>query len=163
HRRVYLIGVALFTTASVVCGAAQTATVLIAARVAQGIGAGLLVPQVLSIVQIRFVGAERTRALGLYGLVLGLASVAGQIVGGVLILVTFIAVERAFSRKGRAALLDVELFQSSDFCWGLASIFFLQSCAASMFLVLTVFLQDGHGYTPIQSGLTYVPLGLAFA
>jgi len=246
HRRFYLIGVALFTTASAVCGAAPTATVLIAARVAQGIGAGVLVPQVLSIVQIRFVGAERTRALGLYGLVLGLASVAGQIVGGVLllwnpldlgwrvvflvnvpigvitlvlgarlipesraaepravdpigigllsigvlalvyplvegreagwapwvwlmmgsgvlILATFIAVERAFSRNGRPALLDVELFQSTDFCWGLASIFFLQSCAASMFLVLTVFLQDGHGYSPLQSGLTYVPLGLAFA
>src|SRR3954463_4169957 len=86
HRRFYLIGVAVFTTASAVCGAAPTATVLIAARVAQGVGAGLLVPQVLSIIQIRFVGGERTRALGIYGLVLGLASVAGQIVGGLLLL-----------------------------------------------------------------------------
>ena len=85
HRRYFLFGVALFTVASAICGAAPTSTVLIVARVMQGIAAGLLVPQVLSIIQVRFAGNERTRAFGIYGLVLGLASVAGQIIGGLLL------------------------------------------------------------------------------
>jgi EmrB/QacA subfamily drug resistance transporter len=84
RRRVFACGLALFTLASAACGAAPDAGVLVAARVLQGVGAALLSPSVLSIIGVLYRGQERTRALGAYGLVLGLAAVGGQLLGGVL-------------------------------------------------------------------------------
>ncbi len=85
RRRMFVAGLVLFTLASAACGAAPDASTLVAARVAQGLGAALLSPSVLSIVGVLYDGGERTRALALYGLVLGLAAVGGQLIGGVLI------------------------------------------------------------------------------
>src|SRR5262249_42308578 len=71
---------------SLICGLATTPAVLIAARVTQGISAAVLFPQVLSWMRITFVDpAERARAFAALGLTQGLGSVAGQIVGGVLV------------------------------------------------------------------------------
>ncbi len=85
RRRVFQAGVALFTLASVACAAAPGPAVLIAVRLVQGFGAAVMLPQVLSIVQVAFSETERPRALGLYGAAIGLASIAGQLVGGALI------------------------------------------------------------------------------
>jgi EmrB/QacA subfamily drug resistance transporter len=85
RRRIFVVGLALFTLASGACGAASDATVLVVARVAQGLAAGLLSPSVLSIISVVYRGEDRARALGVYGLVMGLAAVGGQLVGGVLI------------------------------------------------------------------------------
>jgi EmrB/QacA subfamily drug resistance transporter len=85
RRRALMIGLAVFTLASVVCGDAQTATVLIAGRIAQGIGAALFSPQILAIIGVSYAGEERTKAITLYGLVLGLGAVSGQLIGGLLI------------------------------------------------------------------------------
>jgi EmrB/QacA subfamily drug resistance transporter len=85
RRRALMIGLGIFTVASAVCGDAQTATVLIAGRVAQGLGAALFSPQVLAIIGVTYQGGERTKAITLYGLVLGLGAVSGQLIGGLLI------------------------------------------------------------------------------
>ncbi|MFC0600498.1 MFS transporter [Streptomyces palmae] len=85
RRRVFLVGVALFLLASLACAVAPSAPALIAARVAQGLAAAVMLPQVLSIIQHGFTGPARATALGLYGAVIGLASIAGQIVGGALL------------------------------------------------------------------------------
>lgn len=85
RRRVFLLGLAAFTLASLACAAAPSAEWLIAARVAQGAAAGLMVPQVLGIVRAAFDGAERAKALAAYGGILGLASVAGPLLGGLLV------------------------------------------------------------------------------
>jgi MFS family permease len=85
RRRVFMAGLALFTAASAVCGEAQNATVLIAGRIAQGLGAALFWPQVLSIIGVTYDGEEREKAITLYGLVLGLGAVSGQLIGGLLI------------------------------------------------------------------------------
>lgn len=85
RKRVFLWGMALFTAASAFCGLAPTATDLILSRAAQGVGAALMYPQVFSIIQVRFTGARRTTVLGAYGAVVGLAAVAGQLIGGFLI------------------------------------------------------------------------------
>jgi EmrB/QacA subfamily drug resistance transporter len=85
RRRLFVCGLALFTLASALCGAAPDPSSLVIARVIQGLGAGLLSPSVLSIVGVLYDGSARTRALALYGLVLGLAAVGGQLIGGVLI------------------------------------------------------------------------------
>jgi EmrB/QacA subfamily drug resistance transporter len=85
RRRMFRIGIAGFTLASALCAAAPTTTALIAARLVQGFGAAAMWPQVLSIIQVEFPQAQRPRAFAFQGLVQGLASIAGQIVGGGLI------------------------------------------------------------------------------
>ena len=85
YRRMFLIGLAAFTLASLACGLAPSVNALIGARIAQGAGASLLVAQVLSGIQRAFGGATRTRAIGAYTLTLSLSAVVGQILGGLLI------------------------------------------------------------------------------
>jgi EmrB/QacA subfamily drug resistance transporter len=85
RRRMFSLGVALFTLASVACAAAPSAGALIAARLVQGLAAALISPQVLSIIGVRYTGAERVRALSMYGITMGLGAVGGQILGGLLI------------------------------------------------------------------------------
>jgi MFS family permease len=85
YRRVFLIGLALFTLASMACGLAPDPVALIGARVVQGIGAAIMVPQVLSGIQLSFDGAERTRALAFYPAALAGGAAVGQVLGGVLI------------------------------------------------------------------------------
>jgi EmrB/QacA subfamily drug resistance transporter len=85
RRRMFSIGLGVFTLASAACGAAGTPTVLVVARLAQGFGAALLMPNVLSIINVTYTGEDLPRALGVYGLVMGLAAACGQLIGGGLI------------------------------------------------------------------------------
>jgi MFS family permease len=84
-RRIFLSGLAVFSAASLVCGLAPDPIVLIVARVAQGTGAALMVPQVLSGIQLELDGAQRARALGLYTIAASAGAVTGQILGGVIV------------------------------------------------------------------------------
>lgn len=85
RRRVFLLGLAAFMLASAGCGLAPSSGVLIGMRVAQGLAAGLMIPQVFGIIRASFEPGARAKALGAYGAVLGLASVAGPLLGGVLV------------------------------------------------------------------------------
>src|SRR4051794_17170087 len=85
RRRVFSTGLALFTLASAACGIADSAEVLVAARLVQGAAAAILMPNVLSIIGVTYTGADRTRALTAYSLVMGLAAVGGQLIGGALV------------------------------------------------------------------------------
>ncbi|MBO3677511.1 MFS transporter [Streptomyces sp. NEAU-YJ-81] len=85
HRRIFLLGMAVFTATSLACALAPGPGLLIAARIAQGAGAALMVPQVLSGIQLHFAGEQRLRALGYYAIALSGGAVAGQTLGGVLI------------------------------------------------------------------------------
>ncbi|MCX5390667.1 MFS transporter [Streptomyces sp. NBC_00094] len=85
HRRTYLGGLALFTTASLACGLASGTGQLIAFRLVQGAGSALMIPQVLSLIQRNFTGENRARALGAYSAVLATGAAAGQVVGGILV------------------------------------------------------------------------------
>jgi MFS family permease len=85
RRRMFLIGVAVFTLASLTCGLAPAIGVLIAARFVQGAGAAAMMPQIMSVIQVRFEGAARARALSGYTAVLSSGAVAGQVIGGVLV------------------------------------------------------------------------------
>lgn len=85
HRRVYLMGLAVFVIASLACGLAQGTGELIAFRLLQGAGSALLIPQVLSLIQRNFTGEARTKALGAYAAVLAVGAAAGQVLGGVLV------------------------------------------------------------------------------
>src|SRR4051795_6900686 len=84
RRRVFILGLGLFTVASAAVGAAQTESWLIAARALQGAGAAILAPSTLALLQTSFEeGTERTRAVSYYAAVAGVASTVGLVVGGI--------------------------------------------------------------------------------
>jgi MFS family permease len=85
YRRLYLVGLAGFTAASLLCGVAPTPSALILARICQGAAAALMVPQVLTGIQRLFEGEARTRAFGWYAVALSSGAVVGQVLGGVLV------------------------------------------------------------------------------
>src|SRR3954470_5076379 len=85
RRRVFLVGIVVFTVASLLAGLAWSESSLIAARAAQGLGAAIITPAALSILSTTFVeGRERNIALGAWGAVGGFGAVAGVLLGGVL-------------------------------------------------------------------------------
>ncbi|GAA1074663.1 MFS transporter [Kitasatospora arboriphila] len=85
RRRLFVAGAALFAVTSLACGLAPTAWTLVAARVAQGASAALLLPQVLATITAASSGAQRARALGIYGAVGGISVVIGQVLGGMMV------------------------------------------------------------------------------
>jgi len=82
---VFLLGVIGFTATSLWCGLARSGPELIAARLAQGATAALMVPQVLATLHLLFSDHARARAFGIYGITLGLAGAAGFALGGILV------------------------------------------------------------------------------
>ncbi|MEU9113652.1 MFS transporter [Streptomyces sp. NPDC048483] len=101
RRRLFLIGMALFTLTSVGCAAAPDPGSLIAARLAQGLSAAAMFPQVFAMIQVLIPVAQRPKAFGALGAVIGMATIVGQLLGGVLI------------STGFSAALSAELFGSS--------------------------------------------------
>jgi MFS transporter, DHA2 family, methylenomycin A resistance protein len=84
-KRVFILGFALFTLASACCGLAPSLAVLILARIAQGLGAAMLVPNSLSMLQQAFPDpVQRSRAVGWWGAAGGIALAAGPVLGGLL-------------------------------------------------------------------------------
>lgn len=84
-RNLFIAGVAVFTVASLLCGLSQGPGELIAARAVQGLGAALLMPQTMSIVVEVFPPERRGAALGVWGAVAGVATIAGPTLGGFLV------------------------------------------------------------------------------
>lgn len=248
RRRLMLIGLAGFVLASAACGFADSAGLLVAARLVQGASAGLLSPQSTGLIQELFSGAERGRAFGLFGLVVSVASAIGPVLGGVIIalagedggwrwiflvnvpigLVLLVAIarlvpdtrvdgegadarldllgavllglavlcllfpvvalesgqtwalwllvgvptfgwffvtwERRLSRRGGAPLLDVALLRrTAGYANGIVvgSLYF--TGFTGVFLVLSVYLQDGLGYSTLATGLLLTPFALGSA
>lgn len=85
HRRVFLVGVTVFTAASVWCGLAPSVPQLIAARAAQGIGGALLTPGSLALINSNYPSSQRGRAIGVWSAFTAIAAGAGPVVGGWLI------------------------------------------------------------------------------
>jgi EmrB/QacA subfamily drug resistance transporter len=85
HKGIFIVGVAVFTLASVWCGLAQSSTELVIARVVQGVGGGIYVPAVASLIQLMFPPRVRGRAFGVMGAVIGISTALGPLIGGLLI------------------------------------------------------------------------------
>lgn len=243
RRRVFVIGVIGFTAASLLAGLASTAGALVGFRAMQGLFAGVMVPQVLSIVQAIFPPRERAAVYGITGAVTGLAAVAGPLVGGALItsdafgigwrsifmmnvpigivlivsalciipetqsahalgldvrgvllamggvlalvyplvegrqlgwplwtfalmllspvlLALFARHQRRRSAANQAPLLPMGLFRDRGFSAGLVVQLTFQAGVASYFLILTLYLQSGLGFTAWHAGLTLLPFSL---
>jgi EmrB/QacA subfamily drug resistance transporter len=245
RRRLFVLGVAAFTVTSALCGVAPTMTALVLARVLQGVAAGKNVPKELAVIQASFHGSARERALGLFGAMLGTATVAGQLVGGAiveldllglgwrpiflvnvplgivgvvaalklvpdsrppaaaridatgtallaasvslllvplalgreegwplwcvasialapLVAAAFVWTQARRERTGHAPLLPLSLLQYEATRRGLLAGLAMFTAAGGFFLPSALTLQGGRGLSPIESGLTMLPLALAF-
>ncbi|SEB85764.1 MFS transporter [Streptomyces sp. TLI_105] len=85
RRSVFIVGLALFTLASASCGAAQSSLWLVISRLVQGMAGALVSPQISALIQQMFRGAERGRAFGMFGTVVGISTAVGPLLGGLLI------------------------------------------------------------------------------
>ncbi|MCW2798843.1 MAG: transporter [Aeromicrobium sp.] len=84
-KNVYLIGLTIFTLASLWCGLTGSIEMLIVARVVQGVGAALMTPQTMAVITRTFAPANRGSAMALWGATAGVATLVGPILGGVLV------------------------------------------------------------------------------
>jgi EmrB/QacA subfamily drug resistance transporter len=87
RKTLFIVGLSVFTVASALCALAPTIEVLLAARLLQGLAAGIQMPQVMGTIQQLFVGKERGRAFGLFGATIGIATAFGPTLGGVMVAV----------------------------------------------------------------------------
>jgi EmrB/QacA subfamily drug resistance transporter len=85
RRRIFRVGVAWFTGASLLCALAPSVEILIAARVLQGVGGALVTPGSLAIIEATFRERDRARTIGWWSALAGLATAAGPVVGGYLV------------------------------------------------------------------------------
>lgn len=85
RKRLFLMGVTGFTLASASCAAAVSGDMLVGSRLVQGVFGAMMIPQVLSIIQVLFKPKERSGVFGALGFISGLAAVAGPLLGGILV------------------------------------------------------------------------------
>ncbi|GLY97281.1 MFS transporter [Actinoplanes sp. NBRC 103695] len=85
YRRIFVLGLVVFLAGAVTGAAAPNVAVLIGARLVQGLGSGLMAPQILSIIQIAFPPGRRARVMSAYGGTMAIASLAGPLLGGVVL------------------------------------------------------------------------------
>jgi MFS family permease len=245
RKRLFILGMAGFTIASALCGVATNPSVLVASRVLQGLTAALMNPQVLALIRVTFPENERARAIGYFGTTLGLASIAAQLIGGVLIqadiaglgwrpiflvnvpvgivallaarrilkesraegrpsvdiggvvigsaallllvyplvegreagwpswaiwsligsvptMAAFVAWEWVVQHQGRAPLVNLRLFRDFTFSLGLVMAMTFFGGLSAFFMGLTIFLQQGFGFSPLATGVIFVAFGIGF-
>jgi len=246
RKRLFMIGMSGFTLASALCGLAQSPEMLIGSRVLQGLFGAIMFPQILSVIQVTFPPKERAGAFGMFGATIGLATIMGPLVGGLLIeadlfglqwrpiflvnvpigilalaaaaryliesrapralrldpigvaivtagllllvyplvqgrdldwplwtflsmaaavpvLVAFAVYERHKKRLDGSPLIDLDLFRQRSFVPGLAvaGIFFMGIPA--FFLIFSLWLQIGLGFSALHAGVTGVPFAVGSA
>ncbi|MDB5527088.1 MAG: family efflux transporter permease subunit [Devosia sp.] len=241
--KLFLWGVAAFTTASALCGMSPNIEFLITARVIQGLAGAMMTPQVLAIATVTFPPEERGQAFSLFGLSAGLASVCGPILGGMLIsghlfgldwqpiflvnvpigiaavvagwfliprlpghptlkndymgmvlfglgivavvfpivegraygwplwtfgmiaagfvlLVLFVFWTRARAKAEKSQLLNYDLITNKQFMFGAFVMTVFASGIPGMFMVISLLLQGGFDFSPLESGLTNTPFSI---
>ncbi|WP_053063586.1 MFS transporter [Nocardiopsis sp. RV163] len=248
RRRTFLAGTVVFTVASAACALAPDTTTLIAARAAAGLGAALMVPQVLSIIQTTFTESERPRAFGAYGAVVAVGAGLAPPIGGLLLelgpeelswrilflinvpigvlavlggaryleesrtgdrpgldlvgtvtvgaalllvlfplvtlghgsvsplalagglvglalLALFVRTQRRREERGRPVLVPMTVFRRPGPAVGLVAVVMVWSGMSAYTLVLTLQLQDGHGLSPLTTGLVLMawPIGVGLS
>jgi len=173
RRRVFAVGLAVFVLTSAACALAPDPAVLVAARILQGVGAALMAPNILSILGVVYSGPARVRAISVYGMVMGLAAVSGQLIGGVLIrtdlgglgwrAIFWINVPFGVAALLASPRLVPESRASQGSRFDLAGVALITACLVAVVLPLVDGRQEGWpAWSWIALGSS-VPLALAFA
>src|SRR5690349_4322347 len=158
YRRLFMIGVASFALASLLCGLAQSPAELVAARLLQGLTGAAMVPQVLALITATFparaLGVSASVALALVPLTLGHdegwpAWTWVALAACLPVLALTLGWERRLGRRGGEPLLDLALFRDRAFAAGIALNFVLVFFFGSFMFVLTLLLQAGLGQSPL--------------
>ena len=164
RRSVFLVGLGMFTAASLASGLAPSPRALIVSRAAQGLGAALLTPGALSTITATYRGPQRTTALAAWGAIGGAGSAAGQVLGGVLTTVFgwraifFINVPVGIA----VALLALRLVPADPRRWtGRRQLDLPGALSVVAGLVLLVYAIEGTGAHGWTSAHTLVALALA--
>jgi EmrB/QacA subfamily drug resistance transporter len=173
RRRMFAVGMAVFVVTSAACALAPDPAVLVAARVLQGVGAALMAPNILSILGVVYSGPARVRAISVYGMVMGLAAVSGQLIGGVLIhadvgglgwrTIFWINVPLGVAALVASPRLVPESKASQGSRFDLAGVALITACLVAVVLPLVDGRQEGWpAWSWIALGAS-VPLAIAFA
>ncbi|WP_246036695.1 MFS transporter [Cellulomonas telluris] len=244
RRTLFIAGVLVFTLASLAAGLAQSAAWLVVARLVQGVGGGIINPQVSGLIQQLFQGAERGRAFGRLGATIGVSTAIGPVLGGgilavvgpehgwrwvflvnlpvgvlaillslrylaprrdkepardldavgavllgagvvgvlwplvseqwepvdaallvagLVLLAVFVLWERRVDARGGTPMVRLSLFRVPGYAPGALLALAYFSGFTGIFFVLTLYLQDQLGYTPLQAGLAITPFALGSA
>lgn len=247
RKAMFMIGLVIFTIASLAAALAPTASLLVLARILQGIAAGTLMPQVLGMIQTLFQDQARGKAFGIFGAAIGLGTSFGPTVGGVLLgafgpelgwrwtfgmnvplalliiplavwlipaaqarqgrtdldligvtflassvlfimlpfvlttgsddqpwrwsflalgglsVVAFVRWENRYRDAGKSPVLDFTLFRYSSYRNGVVITTLFFAAMPAMFLVMTLFNQQGLGHDPVAVGLITVPYAIVSA
>ncbi|GHE54833.1 MFS transporter [Streptomyces vinaceus] len=244
RRRLFLVGVAGFTAASLLCGIAADPAMLVASRLLQGGMAAMMVPQVLAIIHVTFPPHERGKVFGMFGAIVGLGAVSGPMLGALLtewnlfglewrtiflinlpvgiaavilgrkfiseskapkalrldlvgvvlatlalvmlifpltqgrendwplwgflcmgasplVFAAFIAYEKYKIKKDGSPLVELSLFRIKSFAGGIAVQLTFGLATGIFFLVWTLYMQMGLGWSPLRAGTTGIPFSIA--
>ena len=190
RRRVFMVGLAVFSAASLAGGLAQSEAWLIVARGIQGLGAAILSPATLSIITTTFTeGPERNKALGIWGALAGAGAAAGVLLGGVLttglgwrwvlfvnvpigvlaialvplLLAASAALIAAFvliESRTRSPLMPLRIFRNRSVASADAVGLLVGAALLSMFFFLSLYLQQVLHYSALRTGVSYLPLAV---
>ncbi|MFC5060637.1 MFS transporter [Actinomycetospora atypica] len=248
RKKMFLLALALFTLTSAAAGFSLNPTMLVVARLLQGVAGGMMNPQIIGVIQQLFRGKERGRAFGLFGAVIGISTAVGPLTGGlllewggdmngwrwvffvnvpigivalilgtrllpsdvavakadrrpldlvgavllgaavvslmfplvlserdvssapwwlvgvaVLLGLLFVAWERRARRTHGHPLVNFGLLRTRSYALGTTLGLLYFAGFTSIFFVLTLFLQQGRGFTPLEAGLALTPFALGSA
>src|SRR5215470_17678625 len=188
RRRVFLTGVVWFALASLLCGLAPSAGILIAARALQGVGAALLTPGSLAIIEASFHPDDRGKAIGAWSAFGGVGTAIGPFIGGWLVTLGLIgltyglidgpaagwnraaplasviagaallAVFVLWERRARNPVLPLSLFSSTQFTSANIVTFIVYGALGGALFLLPIQLIQVSGYTPLQAGISLLPV-----
>jgi MFS family permease len=179
RRRMFIVGIGLFTLASLAGGLSTTAGLLLAARALQGVGGALASPAVLALVVTSFPeGRERTRALGIYMGVITGGSSLGLVLGGVItewlswrwvlfinvpIGVAVLVITPLFVGETwvRQPITPLRLFTDVSRAGSFLARLLLIAGMFGVFFFLTQFLQKVMGFSPLRAGVAFLPMTIA--
>src|SRR5919205_432390 len=180
RRRMFLAGLVVFTLASLLAGLAWSEPSLIAARALQGLGAAVISPAALSILSTTFTeGRERNIALGVWGAVGGFGAAAGVLLGGILtsalswswIFFVNVPVGAAafvllaafvwWERRHAEPLMRFGILRTKTVAGANVGGLILGTATFSMFLMLTLYMQQVLGYSPLKTGVAYLAVAVS--
>src|ERR671915_88622 len=157
RRRILMLGLGLFSAASLAAALATGAGFMIGARAVQGIGAAIMLPAALSIVMNMFgEGAERNKALGIWGGLGAAGATVGVIAGAAVLLAAFVVIERRVTDP----ILPLSIFRLRTLAGANTAGLLLGASFYAFIFVGTLYMQQVLHYSALQTGLAWLAASL---